>query len=135
MNTNNTALQAYYDNVQENGLLLTDDLARRWSGAVLRTLGYNMAGNAKKKLAGALPAELARELTRGFKLVPYTNSRMTTEAFFREVAGRSGNTDPAFAETVTLAVFSSLKQIAGSDLSRQVGNGLPREIGSLWNKA
>lgn len=135
MNKNDTALQAYYDHVQLKGSLPTRSHAERWSGAILRTMGYNMPGSAKKKLAAELPAELAGSLTRGFKLVPFINGHMTADDFYREVAGRSGNTDPAFAQTVTAAAFSGLKQMIDADLSRQVRNALPREIGPIWDAA
>jgi uncharacterized protein (DUF2267 family) len=135
MTNQDTTLQGYYDFVQERASLRTPDHARRWSSAVLRTMGFNMSGGTRKSLSRELPEELGRELSRGFKLLSFFDGGKSADEFFKEVSRRSGNSDPHFARTATTAIFGGLKRTIDADLSRQVGNSLPREVGRLWNEA
>lgn len=135
MSDQDKALQSFYEYVQDHGNLRTEYHAKRWSNAVLRTMGFNMPGGARKKLGKELPAELSNSLTRGFKLLAFQNAKKPADEFFREVARRSGNSDPDFARMASLAVFGGLKQTISSDASRQVGDALPKAVGSLWDEA
>lgn len=135
MTNQDTALQGYYDFVQDRASLRSPDHARRWSSAVLRTMGFNLSGGTRKSLSRELPKELGSELSRGFKLLSFFDGGKPADEFFKEVARRSGNSDPQFARTATTAVFGGLKQTIDADLSRKVGNSLPREVGRLWDEA
>ena len=73
--TNGTDLTNYYQNVQQNGSLLTADHAQRWSKAVLWSLGLNLDRKTKKELAKTLPDELAGFLTRAFWLLHFRDKQ------------------------------------------------------------
>ena len=72
-----TDLTSYYQTVQSKGSLRTPAHAHRWSTAVLKTLGFNLDGRTKKKLAKALPAELGDDVKRVFWLLHFQNKRVT----------------------------------------------------------
>lgn len=128
-------LQSFYQNVESDGRLRTPSHAERWTEAVLRTMGFNLTGGTKRDLAKALPEELSRQLTRGWKLINLQNPRLSQAAFLKEVALRSGNTDEDYARKATTAVFHNLKQFIDADLQRDVARSLPRAVGELWTEA
>ncbi len=130
-----TDLSIYYENLKKNGYLLTDQQAQRLSKAVLWSLGLNMSGKLKKQLAKQLPEELATQLTRAFWLLHFRDKSMPEEIFLKEVAKRSGNTDPHFAKHPTLAVFHEIKGMIDSDLSDEIADDLAPEIAALWERA
>lgn len=131
----NNQLEEFYDYVQGHGKLLTNQQAQRWTDGVLRTLGMNLGKGTKKKLASALPSQLAASLTRVFWLLHFRNESIGKEEFQRTAARRSGNTDADFAQYPTLAVFGAIKQLVNDDLQREVANNLAPEISELWQKA
>jgi uncharacterized protein (DUF2267 family) len=128
-------LDAFYMNVANDARLPTTGHAERWTHAVLRTMGFNLSGSAKRDLAAALPDELGAQLTRGWKLINLHNPRLTQDAFLKEVARRSGNTDAAYSRKATGAVFHNLKAFLDDDMTREVNGGLPRDVAELWNAA
>lgn len=125
----------YYGQIQKEGLLLTTQDAERWSAGVLRTLGINLDRGTKKRLAKALPEELAADLTRIFWLLHFRNPNKSLQEFLKEAAERSGNSDASFAGNPTKAVFQQLKGLAGDDVSDDVSESLAPEISALWQKA
>lgn len=131
----NNKLNDFYEYVQQHGKLLTERQAQRWTDGVLRTLGMNLGRGTKKKLASALPDELAAPLTRVFWLLHFRNESMGQEEFQRTAARRSGNTDADFAQYPTLAVFGGIKRLVNDDLQREVAENLAPEISGLWQKA
>ena len=130
-----TDLTAYYQTVQEKGSLRTPAHAHRWSTAVLKTLGLNLGSPAKKKLASALPEELAQDLRRVFWLAHFKNSQLTSHEFQNQVSRRSGNSDPQFAKTPILAVFNGVKQLVDSNVQQAVADALSPEVRELWENA
>ncbi|HEX6384755.1 MAG TPA: DUF2267 domain-containing protein [Anaerolineae bacterium] len=133
--TQTMELTDYYQRVQKMGNLRTPAHGRRWSGAVLKTLGLNLDGKTKKKLARALPPELAEDLTRTFWLLHFRDPNLSGHEFQSQVARRSGNTDADFARFPILAVFHHLKQLIDPDLSQQVAQSLSPEVAELWRQA
>jgi uncharacterized protein (DUF2267 family) len=125
----------YYRHVQLRGKLRTLAHARRWSGAVLRTLGLNLDRNTKKILARDLPEDLAEALTRVFWLAHFRNTGLGKQEFLAEVSQRSGNTDSHFARYPTLAVFSGLKSIVSPEVNERVAQSLSPEVRLLWQQA
>lgn len=128
-------LNGYYQFVKDQGHLLTDRHARRWSDGVLKTLGTVLRGKTKRALGQALPEELARSLSGVFWLLHFPDSQMDREAFQQRVARRSGNSDPDFALHPIRAVFGGVKRLIDADLGRQIGDELPPEIGAIWQEA
>lgn len=128
-------VEEFYGYVRENGHLLTDAHARRWSVGVLKTLGTVLRGKRKRDLGQALPPELARALGGVFWLLHFPDSRMEREEFQQRVARRSGNSDPDFAYHPTRAVFGGLKRMIDSELSRTIGDELPPDVGAIWQEA
>ncbi len=89
-----------------------------------------------------LPAEeyppvtaLAGELTRGWRLAHFRNTRISLEDFAADVALHSGNTDPLYNRMATAAVFGQIKRLIDDDLSRKVAKDLSPEVRELWNSA
>jgi uncharacterized protein (DUF2267 family) len=132
---NGSDLSGYYQQIQQNGLLPTVAVARRWNEAVLRTLGLNLDRRTKKRLGNALPDELAYYLARTFWLLRFRNSNKSEEEFLKEVARRSGNSDPKFAHFPTTAVFHELKTGLEDEISDAVAGSLAPEISELWQQA
>lgn len=128
-------LRGYYQKIQQNGDLPTVDVAKRWNEAALRTLGLNLDRKTKKKLGNALPEELAFLLGRTFRLVHFRNSNKSDEEFLKEVALRSGSSDPDVARIPTKAVFHEVKAVAGQDVTDNVTGALAPEISELWQQA
>lgn len=131
----NGNLNDYYEYVQERGKLRTVDHAKRWSDGILKTLGINLDRGTKKKLAQALPEELADSLTGVFWLLHFRNEKLSSYEFRRTAARRSGNTDADFARYPILAVFGGVKQMIPADLEREVANDLAPEVRELWQRA
>ncbi len=125
----------YYQTVQTRGSLRTPDHARRWSTAVLKTLGVNLDRKTKKKLAKALPEELGNDLKRLFWLVHFRNKNMTKQEFQFEVSKRSGNSDWQFAKIPVTAVFHGVKALIDNDTNQAVANSLAPDVRDLWQQA
>ena len=121
---NGADLSGYYQNIQQNGRLLTTAIAKDWNEAVLRTLSLNLDGKTKKNLRNALPEELAFYLKRQFWLLHFRDANKPEKVFLNEIARRSGNSDASFARTPTLAVFHEVKALAGEDVSDDVADAL-----------
>jgi uncharacterized protein (DUF2267 family) len=128
-------LDDLYRHVQEKGHLRTRDHARRWSRAVLNVLGLNLDRSTRRKLAGALPPQLAQALTGVFRLLDFRDPTLTSLYFQRQVALRAGHSDAQFAALPVKAVFHYLKQMIGQDLSDRVAQTLSPEIQELWQEA
>jgi uncharacterized protein (DUF2267 family) len=128
-------LNSYYQTVQTKGSLRTPAHAQRWSTAVLKTLGFNLDGRTKKRLANALPKELGNDVKRVFWLLHFKNNQLTSHEFQNQVSRRSGNSDPQFARTPILAVFHGVKQLVDSSTQQAVANSLSPEVRELWEKA
>jgi uncharacterized protein (DUF2267 family) len=132
---NGADLSGYYQTIRQNGHLPTVAVAQRWNEAVLRTLGLNLDRKTKKKLGKALPEELAYYLNRTFWLLHFRDRHKSNEEFLKEVARRSGSSDPAFAHIPTEAVFHQIKAVAGEDVSDAVADTLAPELSELWQQA
>lgn len=128
-------LSDYFAHIQKAGKLRTTAHAQRWSRAVLKTLGINLDRGTKKKLAKALPAELAADLTRIFWLLHFPNSGLTQYDFLNQVSRRAGNTDPDFARYPTTAVLNQIKALVGQDTANQVAQSLSPEMRQMWEEA
>ena len=128
-------LDSFYSAVMQRGNLPTPQHAARTSGAVLHSLGFNLSGGVKRELARALPADLAHELTRGWRLIHFRNTHLPLEKFAHDVALHSGNTDPQYARMAAAAVFGQLKRLIDDDLNRRVAKDLSPEVRDLWNAA
>lgn len=135
MSNQTITIDDYYYDLMRDGNLRTPDHAARVSHAVLHTLGFNLGGAAKRKLAKALPPELARDLTRGWRLINVRHSKLTLDSFAKDVARHSGNTDPDFAKTASRAVFAQIKVLVDDDVVRAVARDLSPEVRALWNAA
>lgn len=125
----------FYRTIMQDGNLRTTDHASRLTFAVLHTLGFNLGGATKRKLAKALPDEMARYLTRGWRLINIRHSKLSLDRFAKDVARHNGNTDPQNAERATEVVFRQLKQLIDDDLVRAVARDLSPEVRALWNAA
>jgi uncharacterized protein (DUF2267 family) len=130
-----TDLANYYDTVLKEGKLRTPIHARRWSTAVLKTLGVNLDRRTKKKLARALPDELANDLTRLFWLAHFRNTNLSRHEFQYMVSRRSGNSDADFARYPISAVFHGLKALIDHDTSDAVAKTLAPDVRALWEAA
>jgi uncharacterized protein (DUF2267 family) len=128
-------LSGYYELVQQKGKLRSRDHAKRWSSAVLNSLGFALDRGTKQKLAAALPPDLEQPLTRMFWLLHFRNASLSTEAFLKQVSRRSGNTDTHFARYPTLAVFAALKELVNPELNDHIAEALPPEVSQLWRQA
>lgn len=131
----NDNVNDYYHTVQTMGSLRTPDHARRWSTAVLKTLGVNLDRKTKKKLAKALPEDLGRDLKRLFWLVHFRNKNMSKQEFQFEVSKRSGNSDWQFAKTPIRAVFHGVKELIDNDTNQAVAQSLAPDVRELWQQA
>lgn len=131
----NEQLNGFFEYVKEEGNLLTMDQVRRWTDATLKTLGISIDRGTKKKLAAALPEELASSLTRVFWLLHFPDASLSSLEFQRRVARRSGHTDPRFARFPIIAVFGGIKQMIGSDVQREVADSLSPEVREMWQQA
>lgn len=134
-NTQPADLTPYYRTIQELAFLPTVEHAKRWSNAVLRTLGFHLNRHTKRELARALPPELAEPLTRPFRLLHFRDPNLPLKQFIKEAALRGGNTDPDFARYPVRAVFRSLRTLLDSDLDQQVAEALPSAVATFWKNA
>lgn len=128
-------LDNFYQSMMQNGNLRTTGQASRMTFAVLRALGFNLSRSVKGELAKALPDELARELKRGWRLVNIRHKNLSLEAFAKDVARNSGNTDVQVGKMTTRLVFHYLKKLIDDDVSRKVAKDLSPEIRDWWNAA
>lgn len=131
----NEDLSNYYHTVQTLGNLRTPEHARRWSTAVLKTLGVNLDRKTKKKLAKALPEELGNDLKRLFWLVHFRNKGMTQQEFQFEVSKRSGNSDWQFTRIPIQGVFHGVKELVDKDTQQAVADSLAPDVRDLWQEA
>lgn len=128
-------LTAFYQHVQAAGSLRTEMHAKRWTRAVLQTLGLNVSGAAKKALKSALPKEIGDYVNDVFWLFNFRDENMTAEYFQDRVGRRAGNTDKVFARIPTQAVFGGVRSMISSDLDRKVAESLSPEVRALWEGA
>ncbi len=128
-------LNSYFEEVRTLGKLRTVDHARRWSTAVLNTLGDNINGGTKKRLASSLPEELAHDLKRIFRFKRFVYKDLPATEFQQQAARRGGNTDPQFARYPIIAVFNGIKGMIDSETQLAVAEALPTEVSELWNQA
>lgn len=135
MANNGTDLQSYFTQVQNMGSLRTEMHAKRWSAAVLKTLGFNLDGRTKKQLAQALPEELGTDVTRIFWLLHFRDKTLSQQEFLNQVSRRSGNSDWQFAKIPTTAVFRAVKKMIDKDLSDKIADTLSPEVSALWKNA
>jgi uncharacterized protein (DUF2267 family) len=130
-----TSLDAFYDGIMINGKLPTPAHAARFTSAVLYTLGFNLSGGVKKKLARSLPEAIARDLTRGWRLVNVRHNQLPLRDFLKDIAMTSGNTDAQYAEMATGAIFRQIKRNLDADVAREVARDLSPEVRAFWNAA
>jgi len=128
-------LTAYYTTIKEKGYLRTTQHAQLWSTAVLKTLGLNLDRSTKKKLAKALPEELAFPLQRIFWLLHFRNTSLSREEFQKMVARRSGNSDGQFARYPVSAVFHGLKVLIDDQTDKAVRDSLSPDLREMWEAA
>ncbi len=128
-------LNSFYSTVQSVGNLRTEDHAKRWTQAVMQTLGLNISGSAKKKLKNALPKGIGDHLSDVFWLFNFRNTNMTASYFQERVGRRAGNTDREFAKFPTLGVFAAIQEIVSENVSQSVAKSLSPELKEMWEKA
>lgn len=135
MSNQATTVDNYYQNVMELGNLRTPAHAERITFGVLRSLGFVLSRGTKKKLAKALPKELAFHLTRGWRLINIRHKNLTVDAFAKDVSYHCGNTDPKIAKVMTGIVFGQIKNQIDDALIREVAKDLSPEVREFWNAA
>jgi uncharacterized protein (DUF2267 family) len=128
-------MSTFYKNVMEKGHLRTVEHAKRWTMATLRVTGHNLKRGARKRLAKALPDELAGEVRRMFWLVNLHEPALPVHEFQRQVALKVGATDGQFARHPIVAVFGELKTLIDQGVSSDVREALPAEVAELWQEA
>lgn len=132
---NEEQLRDYYKQVQEQGKLLSYELAQRWSTGVLKTLGFHLNGRTKRNLAKVLPDSLADDLKDVFFLLHFRDPNLSSLEFQKQVARRCGNTDPEFARFPILAVFSAIQRFTNSKLNQRISDSLSPEVRELWEQS
>ncbi len=132
MSNQSTTLDNFYQSVMQTGNLRTPKHASRLTFAVLHTLGFNLSGGVKRELAKALPEDMAKFLTRGWRLINIRHKNLSLHDFAKDVARHNGNTDPAVAATGVRVVFQQIKKMLDDDLIRRVGRDLSPEVRELW---
>jgi uncharacterized protein (DUF2267 family) len=128
-------LDSFYQSIMQRGNLRTPKHASRLTFAVLHTLGFNLSGGVKRSLAKQLPDDLAKDLTRGWRLINIRHKNLSLHDFAKDVARHSGNTDAQYAESATKVVFHQLKQIIDDDMIRDVARDISPEVRALWDAA
>lgn len=128
-------LQEFYEFVQENGMLLSVELAERWSAGVLKTLGFHLNGRTKRSLAKVLPEPLSDHVKDVFFLLHFRDPNLSSQEFQKQVARRCGNTDSEFARIPTLAVFSGIRRFTNSKLNERIADALSPEVRELWEQS
>ncbi|MGB1252170.1 MAG: DUF2267 domain-containing protein [Candidatus Promineifilaceae bacterium] len=126
-------INSYYELVQTNGSLRSNLHAKRWSLAVLQTLGLNLSKAAKASLANALPDELSAQLKDVWWLIHFRNTDMSLQEFQERVGRRAGNTDIRFARIPTGAVFGAVQTLVSNSVAREVADSLSPELKALWD--
>lgn len=129
------SLENYYQEILDTAHLLTKKQAMDWSSGVLKTLGTNLPGGTKRRLAKTLPKELASSLKSAFYLVNFRDPDLTSYEFRRLAARRSGHSDAEFAMKPTLAVFRALKDFIEPELDQNISRLLQPEISEMWNQS
>jgi uncharacterized protein (DUF2267 family) len=132
---NEAQLQDYYEHVQKHGNLLSPEIAKRWSTAVLKTLGFHLGGRTKRSLAKVLPQPLADDLKDVFFLLHFREPDLSSLEFQKQVARRSGNTDAQFARIPILAVFSGIQRYTNSKLNQRIAESLSPEVREIWEQS
>ncbi len=133
--TEAAALDEFYRAVMREAQQPTMKHAARTTFAVLHTLGFNLSGSVKKKLAKELPEKLARDLTRGWRLLHIRNRNLSLEDFAADVGLHSGNTDPDYAKIAIRVIFRQMKKRLGGNLIQTVARDLSPEVRALWDEA
>jgi len=133
--TEDNELINFYESVQREGKLRTEEHARRWTAATLRILGVALDGRTKRRLARALPQELSQWLTDVFWLLHFRDPNLSRDRFVKRVARRAGNTDYQFAPFPIKAVLSGVRQMVDEDLQREVAEALSPEVRELWQQS
>lgn len=133
--TQDNELTNFYQSVQREGKLRTEEHARRWTAATLKILGVALDGRTKRRLARSLPPELSKWLTGIFWLLHFRNPKLSQAEFVKRVARRAGNTDYQFAPFPIRAVFGEVKQMLDEDLQREVAEALSPEVRDLWQQS
>lgn len=133
MNSVMTAnLTQFYQSVSEQAHIPKEELAQRWTTAVLQTLGFHLPRRVKRPLAKALPAELGGDVTKIFWLLHFRDPHLTAKDFQKQVAKRAGHTDAVYARFPIVAVFTAVKTQIDPQLSQQIGEALSPEVRALW---
>lgn len=127
--------ESFYQTIMQQGNLRTPKHAARLTFAVLRTLGFNLGSRVKRDLADALPEEMAKDLTRGWRLINIRHSNLSVHDFAKQVARNSGNTDPKYAQLAIKVVFKQIKEIIDDRLVRAVARDLSPDMRDFWNAA
>jgi uncharacterized protein (DUF2267 family) len=126
---------AFYQAVQEAANLPTVADARRWTHAILRTLGELLNRPARRALAFALPPELAAALLEAPGPRYARNPQLPLDRFLRTAALRSGATDAAAALQPVRTTFELLRAQLQPDVARRVAGSLPPEVAVMWDAA
>lgn len=131
-----STLDDFYRYVKKHGLLHTLDHAKRWTAGTLQMLGVNVSSKIKKRLAQALPKELANELKGVFWLAHFRNENIEDREFFTRVARRSrAASDPDLARYPVQAVFGGLKAFLNEELINDLRDDLAPDLSKLWDEA
>ena len=128
-------LNAFYEYVQDEGKLLSFEIAERWSAGVLKTLGFHLNGRTKRSLVKVLPEPLSDHVKDVFFLLHFKDQDLSANDFQKQVARRSGNTNAEFARFPILAVFSGIRRFTNSKLTERISEALSPEVRGLWEKS
>lgn len=112
------------------------DRAERATGAVLGTLCGRITDDEVKDLEAQLPTGID-EMCRGNVLQTIMSkvsgpSRLDRDAFVEKVKDRGHLHDEAEAETVTVAVFRTLKEQISEGEAGDVAAQLPSKLKLMW---
>jgi uncharacterized protein (DUF2267 family) len=125
----------FYLAIQQNANLATAADARRWSHAILRTLGELLSRPVRRTLAFALPPELAAALLEAPDPLFVRHGQLPLERFLRTAALRSGATEVAAARRPVRTTFHLLKALLSPDVGARVAAALPAEVAAFWEEA
>ncbi|MDT8307604.1 MAG: DUF2267 domain-containing protein [Anaerolineae bacterium] len=129
------ATRAFYRALQEGADLPTQEAARRWSQAILRTLGELLDRPARRALAFALPPELATALLEAPGPLHFRPRRLPQDWFLRTAALRSGASDATEAIQPVHTVFQLLKGMVKRETGERIVSALPAEVATIWHGA
>ena len=135
MTTTKFDLKNFYEYVHKQGMLRTVNHAKKWSDAVLRTLGEVLNLKTRRALRNALPQELGQVLSDFFWLLNFRDPELRSDQFCQTVARRSGNSNSEFAHYPIAAVFSGLMHFIDSELEEKVIRSLSPELKIMWQQA